>query len=209
MNLKSISASALCLCFAMSWTASIANADVLVADFTIKATFSGPTEVDVTVPSFATVTFTLNGNGTISANLQASQSFLSFAFESTSHEVSSGFSASSYSDTSSTMSPFGQFNSGFTFSGGPVLRSQLSWTIGTPGEFTSVYDALGGSTASHEFYLLSGGPGGITGTSYASDVSAAVPEPSTWAMMILGFAGVGFMAYRRSCKDQGLALAAA
>ena len=35
-----------------------------------------------------------------------------------------------------------------------------------------------------------------------------IPEPSTWAMMILGFAGVGFMAYRRSRKDQGLALAA-
>jgi len=27
--------------------------------------------------------------------------------------------------------------------------------------------------------------------------TTAVPEPSTWAMMILGFAGVGFMAYRR------------
>lgn len=26
---------------------------------------------------------------------------------------------------------------------------------------------------------------------------SAVPEPSTWAMMIIGFAGVGFMAYRR------------
>ena len=26
---------------------------------------------------------------------------------------------------------------------------------------------------------------------------AAVPEPSTWAMMILGFFGVGFMAYRK------------
>jgi hypothetical protein len=25
----------------------------------------------------------------------------------------------------------------------------------------------------------------------------AVPEPSTWAMMLLGFAGVGFLAYRR------------
>jgi PEP-CTERM motif len=25
----------------------------------------------------------------------------------------------------------------------------------------------------------------------------AVPEPSTWAMMILGFLGVGFVAYRR------------
>jgi hypothetical protein len=27
--------------------------------------------------------------------------------------------------------------------------------------------------------------------------AGAVPEPSTWAMMILGFAGVAFMAYRR------------
>ena len=31
-------------------------------------------------------------------------------------------------------------------------------------------------------------------------VVAAVPEPSTWAMMILGFAGVSFMAYRRKSK---------
>jgi PEP-CTERM motif len=28
----------------------------------------------------------------------------------------------------------------------------------------------------------------------------AVPEPSTWAMLILGFAGIGFMAYRRKNK---------
>ncbi|MES2193594.1 MAG: hypothetical protein V4517_04200 [Pseudomonadota bacterium] len=34
---------------------------------------------------------------------------------------------------------------------------------------------------------------------------AAVPEMSTWAMMILGFAGVGFMAYRRSTKPAPMA----
>jgi hypothetical protein len=28
-------------------------------------------------------------------------------------------------------------------------------------------------------------------------VTAAVPEPSTWAMMLLGFCGLGFMTYRR------------
>jgi hypothetical protein len=31
-------------------------------------------------------------------------------------------------------------------------------------------------------------------------LASAVPEPSTWAMMMLGFAGVGFMAYRRKSK---------
>jgi hypothetical protein len=36
-------------------------------------------------------------------------------------------------------------------------------------------------------------------TSVTTDtsLSPAVPEPSTWAMLILGFCGVGFMAYRR------------
>jgi hypothetical protein len=29
---------------------------------------------------------------------------------------------------------------------------------------------------------------------------AAVPEPSTWAMMLLGFAGFGFMGYRRKSR---------
>jgi PEP-CTERM motif len=36
---------------------------------------------------------------------------------------------------------------------------------------------------------------------------AAVPEPSTWAMMILGFAGVGFIAYRRKVLASTLLVA--
>jgi hypothetical protein len=45
------------------------------------------------------------------------------------------------------------------------------------------------------------GAGNFTGTMtpVTTDVSA-VPEPSAWAMMILGFAGIGFMAYRRKSK---------
>ena len=34
---------------------------------------------------------------------------------------------------------------------------------------------------------------------------AAVPEPATWAMMILGFAGVGLVAYRRKSKSAPMA----
>jgi hypothetical protein len=32
----------------------------------------------------------------------------------------------------------------------------------------------------------------------SSPIGAPVPEPSTWAMMLLGFAGLGYAAYRRS-----------
>jgi PEP-CTERM motif len=45
-------------------------------------------------------------------------------------------------------------------------------------------------------------------TGHISDVViTGVPEPSTWAMMILGFAGVGYMTYRR--RKQVSALTAA
>jgi hypothetical protein len=35
----------------------------------------------------------------------------------------------------------------------------------------------------------------------SGSLTSAVPEPATWAMMILGFAGIGFMAYRRKSKQ--------
>jgi PEP-CTERM motif len=38
-------------------------------------------------------------------------------------------------------------------------------------------------------------------------ITAAVPDPSTWAMMILGFASVGVMGYRRRNKTAMLRVA--
>jgi hypothetical protein len=37
------------------------------------------------------------------------------------------------------------------------------------------------------------------------DLTAPVPEPSTWAMLILGFASIGFVAYRRKSKPTMMA----
>jgi hypothetical protein len=42
------------------------------------------------------------------------------------------------------------------------------------------------------------GDGNFTGT--MTPITTAVPEASTWAMMILGFVGLGFMSYRRKLK---------
>jgi hypothetical protein len=51
------------------------------------------------------------------------------------------------------------------------------------------------------FYLSAECNPGTSGAgcsdAYFGQLTAAVPEPSTWAMMILGFLGVGFMAYRK------------
>jgi len=73
--------------------------------------------------------------------------------------------------------------------------------------FTNITDACGAVAGAncntHEFW------DGIHPTAaahmeIADAFVATVPEPSTWAMMILGFAGVGFMAYRR--RQNGTAL---
>ncbi len=42
------------------------------------------------------------------------------------------------------------------------------------------------------------GTGNFTGT--MTPITTDVPEPSTWAMMLIGFAGIGFMTYRRKSR---------
>ena len=37
---------------------------------------------------------------------------------------------------------------------------------------------------------------------FVNEQVAAVPEPSTWAMLLLGFAGIGFLTYRRRLKAE-------
>ena len=54
-------------------------------------------------------------------------------------------------------------------------------------------------------YTLNAGDGGGTFSGNAS-FTQAVPEPATWAMMLFGFAGIGF-AMRRRRGDRGMALA--
>jgi outer membrane lipase/esterase len=79
--------------------------------------------------------------------------------------------------------------------------------------FTNVTDACGavaGANCNTYAYW-----DGIHPTAAAHEVIAdafvdeitGVPEPSTWAMMILGFAGIGFMAYRRKQNGPALRLA--
>ena len=44
-------------------------------------------------------------------------------------------------------------------------------------------------------------------TDRANGNTTAAPEPATWAMMLLGFAGVGFMTHRRRSQSFALTVA--
>ena len=64
----------------------------------------------------------------------------------------------------------------------------------TGGIETGVFSGITGSDANDWIVLYGGNKVELKfGTS-------AVPEPSTWAMLLIGFAGLGFMAYRRKSK---------
>jgi len=73
----------------------------------------------------------------------------------------------------------------------------------TPAEQTAL-DAIIASTPGTERFALGATFANADGGSDAIQavrLAGAVPEPSTWAMMILGFATVGFAAYRRRTKS--------
>jgi hypothetical protein len=89
----------------------------------------------------------------------------------------------------------------------------LTFTVGVPVDFLAFINvfadsssALGGTDTSgadygNSVHVYFDVPQGYTfdtlsGHDYSSPGVGGVPEPSTWAMMILGFAGVGFVAYR-------------
>ena len=83
-------------------------------------------------------------------------------------------------------------------------RFGIAFTTAT-GTF-NIFDAIadGGTTNTDTPYGLIVAETGAE-TFGTGTLITAVPEPSTWAMMILGFFGVGFLAYRR--KGAGLRIA--
>jgi hypothetical protein len=102
-------------------------------------------------------------------------------------------------------SPFGSFTDGMECAGcgpgsthknaGPLIFTIAGVTTGDFKENSSNYYFAA------DISDLNGHTGAVGSNSFV--MQPGVPEPSSWAMIILGFAGIGFVAYRR--KDQGSA----
>jgi hypothetical protein len=107
--------------------------------------------------------------------------------------ASSGFNVGNFAAGSINLPPYGTFEyeDGTFNSGHSTLFLVLSANSGTAPVPLSVASIAGTFAAQIED---ANGQTGVVAT------IAPVPEPSTWAMMLLGFAGVSFMAYRRKAK---------
>jgi hypothetical protein len=73
-----------------------------------------------------------------------------------------------------------------------VFAGGSGWLPQTPSAVI-LTEGVGGPV-SDIITLANNGPGGAATITFVSD--PIVPEPSTWAMMIIGFVGLGFAAYR-------------
>jgi PEP-CTERM motif len=85
-----------------------------------------------------------------------------------------------------------------------VLDVPFGYTSGSPLLGSSTFDnqtiaSLGFTPGTYVFSWNSSVVGtAVTDDSVTVEVGSAVPEPSTWAMMLLGFAGLGLVGYRAS-----------
>ena len=107
-----------------------------------------------------------------------------------------------------TNTTFSYANGTFDVSGGVIVAAHNVWFIGPANNGWRDYIELNYGPNSENVLSTTDGSGpniavmsnigGFAGVTYSQ--VAAVPEPSTWAMLFLGLAGLGFMAYRRKSK---------
>lgn len=140
------------------------------------------------------ITFSLNDDGTIAANLFSnSGGIVGFGYDSPWIGVSSSGLPTGYINTM-WMSGVGNYASGIYWEAQNLPPPEnITWQIGTPGQFTSVWQAVGGNSP-YDFFLY---PKSMFPEEWTANAVSSVPEANTYAMMLAGLGLVGAVARRR------------
>jgi PEP-CTERM motif len=189
MNMIRTFASTLALATAFS----ALTAPIAARAATLVGTSSFPTGVDGLVVDGTTynVTFTQGSYNTV-----FSVTAPTFLTNSTGASDAAGALAAALNSLAG-VPPSAEFQEFIPYSAPDSFGDYLaSFVYGT---VQNTYAALNGANESDTSTFTSNPPTVDSGIAVFTTV-AAVPEPGTWAMMLLGFAGIGFMAYRRKSK---------
>jgi hypothetical protein len=192
-------------------------ASVVVSSFSVNPSSinsGGSAEIDLTLAvqpdshlygsynaSFQSGTVTLNsGNG------------ITQTFSITPGTAPETFALTASYNIAGLYTPLFSFNANYSESGYYYgVTGTYQYQVGTDCYFFSCYPVY--QTGYYYGYIPTSGTYNNTGSGSASlsvsdpSLTAAVPEPSTWAMMILGFAGVGLLAYRRRNQSSAFSVA--
>jgi len=187
MKLKTLSLAAALLCS----MPLAARASIVTFDYTgdiDSVNFSGSVTLDVTGGQAS------SGTGTINASGYTNVPIVLITTSTPGNETGGGPTA-----------PVGyRANDGTDLFGAdtdyPLSQNGLLFDVGTTtaqfGQFPLINFFSNGNGTFGSLFT-----GKVGGTEYYAQFGtltiSAVPEPSTWAMMILGFCGIGFLAYRR------------
>jgi hypothetical protein len=188
------------LCAALGFTGS-ASAEILTYD--VNMDFDPSTGLGG--PGVGTIT----GSLTVDTGTPTVTSFSLTESTNTTTTFGGGFGSPTYTtltfDNNSALSSVSTGQQTDEFSGNPFLfvrvQSTLSLLDGIEigPSFQFDFPIAGGSVQPGNFDSITSENHYLFGT-VTPAISSAVPEPSTWAMMLFGFAGVGVIAYRRKSK---------
>ena len=168
--------------------ASGAHADSLSADFDIRD--------GLAVPVGGHLSFALNADGTIAAALSGfANSIVGFGFASPEVNV-----AVSDVDPAPELAiiitawstSYGVLNSGFACVSVDYCAPSMTFRIGVPGEFDSVYEAIGSPSSEVDFIVID-----RNNTTWAANATS-VPEPAPGLLFIAGLGLLGRIARRRA-----------
>jgi hypothetical protein len=88
-----------------------------------------------------------------------------------------------------------------------VLSNGVSLTLNAPGATSATFSPIGSLSVVKDQSDFAGSAGSADSSILGNAFSVkGVPEASTWAMIVIGFAGLGYAAFRRNSKGQALAI---
>ncbi|HEY6733762.1 MAG TPA: PEP-CTERM sorting domain-containing protein, partial [Roseiarcus sp.] len=168
------------------------------------AAVAGPVTIDFTLTATEGSQFGVTAPAEITGTFVVDSSFLAQADGSYGGGAISDFLMQIGTQVYDQTTAFSPDIQGIELQNKEIVGVAMNWaqtSAGLGGPFTQWAEDgawFAGSTVALPGDAILQGPAGSQ-----SFTEAAVPEPSTWAMLLLGFAGLGFAGYHRGARARG------